>query len=522
MKDHLKKSLALLGCIALFLGMGQSVHAFKEHNPANAPTAPVNHPPKPDGDKKERQSLELLMDAHAALEAAGVSGGEYTARTARELYFDAFRVSNFTFHFSIKEKSLFTSSPNQLDHEFTYVGIKHNTPRGNITFFWDHTCNNPSRKLPKSEKNGIHWNELGAGYETPGMAIGHRNDGITFNSGSEWLNKINWNISLSKIWMRTENEYEWMGKLIIRYDVFRHERHILYVQAGLSSLYDDRGFNRNYSVETGNRFCWRKEDCLIPFISYEKFHDWYESDRGEDFFLIGLRLEMTLGKDDRTYPDAGNGKGSWNPEIHITGGYANFIHDDRFGHRSDFSLNLDLLKWDSDKKFTMNTYAGILTLPDDLNPYLVKYEIGPSLSVQLHHYELQLFHSYACLYGVDSDSVIRDYHLSGVGLQNQESFPWHWHLKLGGYPASKNFDYWGDLAGSVRYTFIERRISPYILFSGHLLAGNDPEFGYTVEPGIKIHGKAGSFSVYYSRQEDYDIFRYGKGKYTLLGIRFEF
>lgn len=504
-------------------GTLQPIHANTEQAPSHQAKTSESHLfTKSSAEKKEHPSIEVLPEVNAALEVAGVSGSSYRARSSRELYFDAFRMRNVIFHFSLREKILFTSSPNQLDHEFTYAGLTYRATHGYISLFWDHTCHNPSRKLPETEKNGIHWNELGVAYETTGMKIGHKNDGVTFTPGSEQLNRINWSISLSKIWMRTENTYEWMGKFQVRYDVFRHERHIFFMQGSLDSIHDERGLTHTYSVEIGDRFCWYNNDCLIPFISYKKYHDWYGMGRGENFLLAGLRLEMNLGKDSYSSVGVEDVKWSWNPDIHVTGGYANTLGDSTFGHSSDFSLILDILQWSPHSKFSIYTFAGILTLPDDLNPYMVKYEIGPSIDIDFHNYSVTFFHSYACLYGVERSDVIKYFHLLGMAAENRKTFPWNWRVRLGGYPASKNFNYWGDGEGSLRYNFLVGRISPYIHFSGHLLAGDDSELGYTLESGVKIQGERGSFSIYLRRQDNNDIFRYGKGRQTLLGIRFEF
>jgi hypothetical protein len=40
-----------------------------------------------------------------------------------------------------------------------------------------------------------------------------------------------------------------------------------------------------------------------------------------------------------------------------------------------------------------------------------------------------------------------------------------------------------------------------------------------IEVGVRIPGKAVSFSVYLSQQDDFDVFRFGRGTQTLLGIR---
>jgi len=67
-----------------------------------------------------------------------------------------------------------------------------------------------------------------------------------------------------------------------------------------------------------------------------------------------------------------------------------------------------------------------------------------------------------------------------------------------------------------------KRITPYINFSGDYLPGKSSVLGYAIEAGGKILGESGDFSLYFSFQDDFDVFRSGKGTQTLLGFRCEF
>jgi hypothetical protein len=210
---------------------------------------------------------------------------------------------------------------------------------------------------------------------------------------------------------------------------------------------------------------------------------------------------------------------SWAPEFHISGGYTNILDGEEYGHSSDVDIDLDLLKLDHDKTLGLDTFAGILTLPHDLNPYIVMYRIGPSLEIDFDDFELRIFHRYSCLYGLDDESVIRNYNLLGLGLRNINTSYWNWNVKIGVYPSTKDFDYWGDLEGSLGYSLFRKGITPYIKCSGHYLQGDTSLFGHAIEAGVRIPGKAASFSVYLSQQDDFDVFRFGRGTQTLLGVR---
>jgi hypothetical protein len=231
--QYLIKLLVNISLVTLSLCFVCPAHPDTRHKSASKTGALSEFYTSRRNENKRDPSVKFLTDVNAAIEAAGVSGGDYNARITRKVQFDVLRIKRWFLHFGFQEESLFDPSPSQLDHELEYLGIGYETARGRIRFFWDHTCENPSRKLPEEKRNDIHWNELGIGYETTGMMLGHKNDGMEFDSGSEWLNNINWKASLSKIFQSTENDYEWMFKLGIRDDVFRIGNQVFYIHLTL-------------------------------------------------------------------------------------------------------------------------------------------------------------------------------------------------------------------------------------------------------------------------------------------------
>ncbi|UCG69980.1 MAG: hypothetical protein JSV09_02895, partial [Thermoplasmata archaeon] len=469
--------------------------------------------------------LRFLTDVNAAIDVAGVRGGDYTARITRQVRFDIVRIRDVFIHFGFQEESLFDSSPTQLDYEFRYLGIGYKTVKGRIGLFWDHTCYNPVRKLSENKINAIHWNELGIGYKTIGFMSGHKNDGIRFNSNTEWLNTINWKASFSRIWMRTKNNYEWMFTLCIRDDLFRIDNQVFFCQFSLNSIYDNRGINLNPCIEIGDRISFNsnKNIYLTPFVSYKYFHDWYRLGQGEDFLLAGLSLEMALDQkrqNNLLHQEKPNSVGV--TKFTIDGGYAGFINNKEYGYKSDIAIDLDLFTLNNDKLLSLYTYIGILTLPHDLNPYIVRYKIGPSLKIDLDNFGIGIFHSYSALYGLKHESAMRDYHLVGLKLEDNNASCWDWDLNIGFYPSSRGFDYWGDVQGSLGYGLLKGEITPYIHFSAHYLQGNSSLFGHAIEARVKIPGNTGNFIIYVCIQDDFDVFRFEEGSQKLLGFRFTF
>ena len=271
--------------------------------------------------------------------------------------------------------------------------------------------------------------------------LGHKNDRIKFDSGSEWLNNINWKASISRVWMRRENDYEYMLKLGARDDIFRRGNQVFYTQLDLNLVHDDRGVNLNPSVEIGNRICLNKNACLTPFVCYEHFHDWYRLGKGEDIFSAGLRLEMGLGREasgsflnSRKSEISGNEKATNDfpdyeedqiPKFHIWGGYNTNIYGNKKSCRSsDLAVDVDLLKLGYNKTLALNTYAGIITEPGAFDIHNIDYKIGPSLKIDLADFDLRLFHTYRCLYGIEDEGLIKSYNIFGLEMSNEGQLSW--------------------------------------------------------------------------------------------------
>jgi len=527
LNKYLKKIWAGVVIAVFSFGFGYLTHAQVRYPSLDKPL-PSSESYKyktMQNERKRDNPVRFITDINASIEAAGVRGGDYASSIKRQVQFDVLKTRAAFLHFGFQEESLFDSSPAQLDHEFEYLGIGYETTNGRCGLFWDHTCYNPSRRIPEDKSNRIHWNELGIGYETIGMMLGHKNNGIGINSGTEWLNHINWRASFCRIWMRTENVYEWMSKIGIRDDIFRLDNHVFYCQISLNSIYDERGINLNPFIEIGDRISFKQNIYLIPFVSYKHFYDWYRLSQGEDILFSGLSLEIVLDKKTNhifSNTNKERSKSSWTPMFDIDGGYANFINNEEYGHKSDVAIDVDLLKFGSDQVLGLDTYVGILTLPHDLNPCIVGYKIGPSIKIALDNLGIRIFHSYSALYGIENENTIRGYHLIGLNLDNHNASDWNWNLNIGVYPYSSGFDYWGDLHGSIGYRFLKRGITPYVNCSGHHLQGDHSLFGHAIEAGVRVPAHTGSFSIYICMQDDFDVFRFGKGSQELLGLRFVF
>ena len=104
--------------------------------------------------------------------------------------------------------------------------------------------------------------------------------------------------------------------------------------------------------------------------------------------------------------------------FNISGGYANFVNNEDYGHKSDVAIDLDLLKFDNNKTLGLDTYVGILTLPHDLNPYITRYKIGPTLKIDLENFGIRFFHSYSVLYSIEYENMIKNYHLIGLNFKD--------------------------------------------------------------------------------------------------------
>jgi hypothetical protein len=476
--------------------------------------------------------IELFTDVHAGIEAAGVHGGEYGFSTSRELQFDIFKYQQWYIHFAIEERNIFEDSPSQLDHTIQYFQAGYETPNGRIGLFWDHTCNNPTRNIPDTEHNEIRWNEIGLGYETTAMRFGHEYDGLSFNNESEWLNKISWGMSASRVWMRHENDYDYMFKAKVRDDIFRTGNHVFYTQFEMNAINSDRGTEVDTSLEFGDRIRAGKNVRIVPFVSYEHYNNWYGLDDGEDLFRAGIRLEASLGgakdnekgceKIDEPRSERFDRPREQPMRIRINGGYNVNLHGTyKESRSSDLNVDLDVLRIDDDTTFSVNTYAGILTDAGSFDIHNVNYKIGPSLRIERDDYYWRLFHSYACLYGVDHDGVIRNYNLVGAEIGKEDKISWR--MQGGVYLSNMDFDYDGYLQGMLGYDFYTGEwMAPYVNGYVNHLAGDESESGYAFEGGLRFRGEGGNFVLYLRLEDNFDVFRFGQGEQRWLGFRFEF
>jgi len=470
----------------------------------------------------------FLTDVQVGIGIAGVSGGDYDLRTTGQVQFDILRLGKWFMHSEIQEISLFDPSPSQMDHTIRYLSAGWEADAGRFGFFWDHTCNDPTRNLPDAKNNVIRWNELGIGFVTHGMRLGHENDGIDFDSSSQWLNKLDWSISFSRVWMRNENDYNYMLKLGLRDDWLRIDNHVFFAQFKLNTIDSSRGTNFDPSVELGDRIRLGKNLRIVPYISYERFNDWYALDAEEEFFLYGLRLEAALGPDNsddlrQNKPPKDSFLSSDQPPLrfHVTGGYNTNLHGThKSSSSSDLSIDLDLLEFDDDKVLTLNTYAGILTSSGGFEIQNVNYRIGPSLKINLADYYLRLFHSYSCLYGVDHSGVIRNCNLLGAELADDAQLSWS--LQAAAYPTTTNFDYDAHLQASLGYDLYAKGITPYVDGSLIYLIGDDSVTGNAVEAGLKIPGSLGSFVLYLRQENSFNVFRFDEGEQRWFGFRLVF
>ena len=341
MNTYIKKSFAGFGLIVLSFAFTCVSYAYIRYEGTNKPITTSKFSLKRQNEKKRDAPVQFLTDVHASIDVAGIKGGNYTARIIRQVRFDLVRIRDIFLHFGFQEENLFESSSTQLDHEFRYLGIGYNTAKGRIGLFWDHTCYNPNRKLSPDKSNNIHWNEFGIEYKTTGLMLGHKNNKVRFDSQSEWLNAIHWGASLSKIMMKSENDYEWMVKLCLRDDLLRVASQVFFCQFSLNSIYGDRGINLNSSIEIGDRisFHLHKTVYLTPSVSYQHLYDWYSLGQGEDFLFAGFSLEMSLDQKKHTnFFNQEKAKSIWAPQFRINGGYANFIHNKIYGHKAIYPL----------------------------------------------------------------------------------------------------------------------------------------------------------------------------------------
>ncbi len=497
--------------------------------------------------KEGEKKVEFIPRANMALEMGRYfhNWPGYAWRFRRRVNIDLFKFGNKVLFFEYEDESILGSNrvseddPHKTCHELTYLGLRQEWEKSSLSFFYTHICHNwVDRTTSKSRL----WDVVGARWETKGMRLGYKNEGIDFDSQKEFefLNKFNGMASLSAVTTSGNGRYYAISEGGIRYDILRYRNGIPYLLTNLSATFDSN-LKPNLTVESGVRFHLKNFD-LTPFIEYG--HQ-YDLERWEgsvaNLFFTGLRLE-THG--DELVPTFRRNS-PFLPELHVGGHYAKILGSDEFGWDSDVAFNLDLYRRDRLTAF-LNTGLAINTSTKNQKPYYLGYSLEPGLAIDFDKNVLDLFFRHWSRHdGKAHDGITEGYKLigtrfqsrgmklgyanEGIDFDSERNFEFlkkvDWKVSAGGYANTANYDYDWEAEAGARWDILRhKRKIPYLLANLRLLQGPNTDGDYTMEAGVRFCGKKGDASLFtqYRYRENASRFGGYEAKQTIMGVRFEF
>jgi hypothetical protein len=124
------------------------------------------------------------------------------------------------------------------------------------------------------------------------MKTGFANSGLDFDKSQnlESINTIDWSVSAERVLYKRYYDYIWECNILLRWNIFRYEKSIPYIAAGVCFLLD-RNYDKAYNAETGVRIQGGLQWILFYRYEYRTAID-PENGLFRNFNLIGIRFEI--------------------------------------------------------------------------------------------------------------------------------------------------------------------------------------------------------------------------------------
>ncbi len=501
--------------------------------------------------KEEEKKVEFIPRVDMALEAGRYfhNWPGYAWRFRRRFNIDIWRFGNKVLFMEYEDENILGSrtagddNPQKIRHEIAYLGLRQEWEKYSLSYFYRHVCHN---RVDRTTGKYMLWDVIEARWETKGMRLGYKNEGIDFNSQKEFeiLNKFNGMAGLGIVPTHEHVKYSAVGEGGVRYDILRYRNGVPYLLGKVYATTDSR-VRPNLTLESGIRFHLKNFD-LTPFVEYEHQYD-VERREGPvgNFFFTGLRLE-THG--DELVPTFKRNS-SFFPELHVGGYYAKILGSDDFGYDSDLAFNLDLYQRDRFTAF-LNTGLAINSTTENQKPHFIGYSLEPGLEIDFEKRVWDFFFRNWSRYNGDVngdglDRITERYKLIGTRFQSRgmklgyrnegidfdsvKDFEFlkkiDWKVSSGGYVNTSNYDYDWEAGAGARWDILRhRRKIPYLLANLSLLQGPNTDGDYTIEGGVRFCGKKGNASLFtqYRYRENASRFGGYDTKQTIMGVGFEF
>ena len=502
--------------------------------------------------KEEEKKVEFIPRVDMALEAGRYfhNWPDYAWRFRRRIHIDIWGFGNKSLFMEYEDENILGSKwannddPRKIRHEIAYLGLRQEWGKHSLSYFYRHVCHN---RIDRTTGKFMLWDVIEARWETKGMRLGYKNEGIDFNSQKEFeiLNKFNGMAGLGIVTTHEHVKYSAVGEGGIRYDILRYRKGVPYLLGKVYATTDSR-LRPNLTLESGVRIHLKNFD-LTPFVEYEHQYD-VERREGPvgNFLFTGLRLE-THG--DELVPTFKRDS-PFLPELHVGGYYAKVLGSDNFDYDSNMTFNLDLYRRDRFTAF-LNTPLAINTSTENMKPRFIGYSLEPGLAIDFDKNVLDFFFRHWSRHnGIDEnndvpDGITEGYKLIGTRLQtrgmklgyknegidfdSKKDFEFlkkiDWKVSAGGYAKTANYDYDWEAGAGARWDILRhKRKIPYLLANLRLLQGPNTDGDYTMETGVRFCGKKGNASLFtqYRYRENASRFGGYDAKQTIMGVGLEF
>ncbi len=501
--------------------------------------------------KEGEKKVEFIPRADMALEMGRYfhNWPGYAWRFKRRINIDIWRFGNKFLFMEYEDENILGSrwanedDPRKIRHEIAYLGLRRDWEKHSLSYFYRHVCHN---RVDRTTGKFMLWDVIEARWETKGMRLGYKNEGIDFNSQKEFefLNKFNGMAGLGLVTTHEHCRYSAVGEGGMRYDILRYRNGIPYLLTKLYATIDPH-LRPNLTLESGVRFHLKHFD-LTPFIEYEHQYD-VERREGPvgNFLFTGLRLE-THG--DELVPTFKRNS-LFLPGLNVGGYYAKVLDSDDFGYDSDLAFNLDLYRKDRFIAF-LNTGLVINTTTENQKPHFIGYSLEPGLAIDFDKNVLDFFFRHWSRHNGDVNGNVVDgitegykligsrfqsrgmklgYRNEGIDFDSGKDFEFlkkvDWQVSTGGYVTTSNYDYDWEAGAGVRWDILRhKRKIPYLSANLRLLQGPNTDGDYTMEAGVRFCGKKGNATLFtqYRYRENASRFGGYDAKQKILGLGFDF
>ena len=467
---------------------------------------------------------------------------KYSGLIRRIIELEVARYKRFSILFMFDERHIFQGEhsywyePYKIQYFMDYINLKWRHHYGSLNFVIDHICYNIIDKNDSNPEQ-LRWYGFGIRWESHGMQIGYKNSGVQLNSNNKFeiLNNLEYSLYASKAIVTQRFNYNALVKGILRYDICYLFNVIPYISVGFDSIIDDR-VRFDHHAEFGTRVHFKKLD-ITPYIKYTYKHD-VDTYRGltTDFWLIGLQMEALLGNVKEDTGMTNKDIPLLFPEVHVVGGYGRNFNSDYFGYTTDILFAIDLIRirrvsFFINNQIIHNSKTGPFNLFPRYLTYIYKtgisYDIDSVIQIaDLYYYQEQRhegnsfkgFYEAFEIIGVEAKSrgMKTGNKNCEVGLNKGNNVRFlnklDWKLSMGKIIRESNYCYQWDFNGKIRWDILQYQyMVPYISAESHLIKGDNIDYEYGSEAGIRLVFGI-TLIIYYRNRYRINVISVGSGE----------